>query len=263
MPNYLPGAEPFFFPGNRVGCLLIHGFTGTPYEMRGLGERLAQEGYTVSGPVLAGHATCLEDMAKTRWSDWYASATEAYGQLARDCDDIFPIGLSLGGVLALHLSAHCRVNGVVAVSPPFAIKNSLILFFRVFPFLFTFFPYVRKDPSKDDTQDKTVRAKHPAYDGNPTRCAASLVLDLLPHIKTDLPKISAPVLLIQSHQDQAIAPDSIDRYYEKVASTDRRKLWLENSGHLVLEDYAKDQAFAAILEFVRAHTAQGDEHGTH
>jgi carboxylesterase len=41
--------EPFFFPGNDTGCLLIHGFTGAPTEMRPLGEFLAGKGYTVLG----------------------------------------------------------------------------------------------------------------------------------------------------------------------------------------------------------------------
>ncbi|NTV37277.1 MAG: carboxylesterase, partial [Anaerolineaceae bacterium] len=50
-------AEPFLLPGGKVGCLLIHGFTGTPKEMRWWGEDLAGRGYTVLAPRLAGHAT--------------------------------------------------------------------------------------------------------------------------------------------------------------------------------------------------------------
>ena len=48
----------------------------------------------------------------------------------------------------------------------------------------------------------------------------------------------------------------MDQYYDRVASLDKQKLWLENSGHLVLEDYAKEQAFAAIVEFVRSHSPE-------
>ena len=28
----IPGAEPFFFPGGEISCLLAHGFTGAPKE---------------------------------------------------------------------------------------------------------------------------------------------------------------------------------------------------------------------------------------
>lgn len=253
MPAYMANAEPFFFTGNRVGCLLIHGFTGTPYEMRELGQRLSAQGYTVAGPVLAGHATCLADMAETRWTDWYASITTAYDRLCNQCESVFAIGLSLGGLLALHLAAHEPVKGVVAISTPFRVDNPLIGPLRAVPFLTKFIPYLRKNPKDDDTRDPEVRRKHPAYDSNPTRCAASLILDLIPHVEKELGKIRAPALLMQSRDDRTIAPDSVDRFNERIGSAERRIVWLKNSGHLVLEDYAKDQAFAEILHFVAAH----------
>ena len=34
----MQGAEPFFFPGNDVGVLVCHGFTGTTQSMRPLGQ---------------------------------------------------------------------------------------------------------------------------------------------------------------------------------------------------------------------------------
>ena len=40
----MPGAEPFYFKGTAAGCLLLHGFTATPQELRGLGEHLAARG---------------------------------------------------------------------------------------------------------------------------------------------------------------------------------------------------------------------------
>lgn len=256
MAGYLPGAEPFFFAGNQTGCLLLHGFTGTPYEMRELGERLAAQGYSVSGPALAGHATSVEDMYPTTWHDWYRSVTDAYDELARTCDAIVPIGLSMGASLALFLAAHRSVAAVVAVSTPTDIHSPLIPLFRVFPFLSHFVPFIKDHPEKDDTLDPTIRPKHPSYKGVPTRCAASLILDLLPRVQKDLLKIHAPTLLIQSHGDRVIPPDSLEQIYSRLGSADKKKLWLEKSGHLVLEDYSKEQAFEQILTFVREHVRE-------
>ncbi len=253
MPKYLPNAEPFFFPGNSIGCLLIHGFTGTPHEMRELGERLAAAGYTVLGPVLAGHATTLADMTPTRWHDWYGSVTAAYDQLRDQCNAIFPIGLSLGGALALHLAAHRPVEGVVAASTPFTIENPLIPFFRTFPLLYRLIPSIDKNPKDNDTLDPTVRARHPEYSTNPTRCAASLILDFLPHLRDDLRDVRAPALLIQSHGDRVIPAHSMPEIYARLGSREKEMVWLDQSGHLVLEDYAKETAFSNILRFVQAH----------
>lgn len=253
MPDYLPNAEPFYFPGNHIGCLLIHGFTGTPYEMRELGTRLSASGYTVSSPVLAGHATTLEDMLPTRWHDWYASARAAYDQLREQCDVIFPIGLSMGGALALHLAAHCPVAGVAAVSTPFTIQNSLIPLFRIFPFLYALIPCVPKNRQNDDTQDPTVRLKHPGYPYNPTRAAASLIFDFLPHLREDLRDLRAPALLLQARGDRAIPAHSMSEIYARLASREKEMVWLPKGGHLALEDYSKEEAFAQILRFVQAH----------
>jgi len=252
--KYLPNAEPFHFPGNRIGCLLIHGFTGTPYEMRALGNRLAEQGYTVLAPALAGHATQLADILPTRWTDWYTSVIHAYAQLRETCDAIFPIGLSLGGALALHLAAHRPIAGVVAVSAPFTITHPLIPLFRFFPFLYHLIPAMPKRASDVDTVDRSIHANHPEYPAYPTRAAASLILDFLPHLHSDLMDITAPVLLIQSRGDRTIPANSLDEYARRIASPRIETLWLERSGHLVLEDVSKEQAFAAILNFVHRYS---------
>ena len=101
MPEIIATAEPFLFPGSRTGCLLIHGFTGTPKEMRWMGEYLAKEGYSVLGVRLAGHATRPEDMIRSRWTDWVTSVEGGYHILRGLADHIYLIGLSLGGSLAL------------------------------------------------------------------------------------------------------------------------------------------------------------------
>lgn len=253
MPTYLPNAEPFSFTGNRVGCLLIHGFTGTPYEMRELGDRLAAQGYTVFGPALAGHATKPEDMRDTRWTDWYASVTAAYDQLREQCDAVFVVGLSLGGALALHLAAHRPVNGIVAVSAPITIRNPLIPLFKYLPFLYDLIPDVKKNPQNDDTQDPSVRSRHPAYPVNPTRCAASMIFDFLPHLRDDLRDVHAPALLIQARGDRTIPADSMDAFYPRLGSREKERIWLPRGGHLALEDYSKEEAFAHILRFVQNH----------
>jgi len=57
--------NPFFFEGGEVGCLLVHGFSGSPPEMQPMGDYLAGKGLTVLGVRLAGHGTSPEDMATT------------------------------------------------------------------------------------------------------------------------------------------------------------------------------------------------------
>lgn len=252
--QYLPDAEPFSRAGNATGCLLIHGFTGTPYEVRGLGDFLHQRrGYTVSGPALAGHATRFEDILETTWHDWYESVTKAYDALALECDEIFAIGLSLGAALALHLAAHRPLSGVVAAAAPYEVKRPLVTLFRTFPVLMHVVPHIGKDNKHDDTQDPTVRPIHPHYDRSPVRAGASLIQDFLPHLRSDLRDIRVPALMLQSPHDRAVPRSSMEDFYVRLGSSDKRMVWIDRGGHLMFEDYGKEQAFAQVDEFILAH----------
>ncbi|MFH2132574.1 MAG: alpha/beta fold hydrolase, partial [bacterium] len=102
----LPGAEPFFFEGGETGCLVCHGFTGSPQSMRFLGEYLSHEGgLTVAGPRLQGHGTSVADMAASTAEDWIRSVEAGLEMLKARCTRIFIAGLSMGGTLTLYTAA--------------------------------------------------------------------------------------------------------------------------------------------------------------
>lgn len=89
--------------------LLIHGFTGSPYELHLLGLDLHRRGYSCTAPLLAGHHQSLTALAVTRWPDWLASADKALHNLwqellaTRKNPRLAVVGLSMGGLLALEL----------------------------------------------------------------------------------------------------------------------------------------------------------------
>src|SRR5215813_11721551 len=115
----MPGAEPFFHTGGSIGVLLCHGFTGSPATLRPWADYLAAAGLTVSLPRLPGHGTTWQDMAHTRWEDWFAEVDRAYEELRGHADEIFLMGLSMGACLALRM-AELRgdgVAGLVLVNP--------------------------------------------------------------------------------------------------------------------------------------------------
>jgi carboxylesterase len=94
----------FHLSGGRSGVLLIPGLTGTPTEMRFVGNGLHRAGFTVLGMQLAGHCGDENDLLATGWRDWYASVVEAAQRLSAQVDHLFVAGLSMGAVLALKLA---------------------------------------------------------------------------------------------------------------------------------------------------------------
>ena len=109
--------------------LLCHGFTGSPQSLRPWAEYLAEAGLSVSLPRLPGHGTTWQEMARTRWEDWFAEVNRAFEELRSWSDEIFVMGLSMGGCLALRLAElhGPAVSGLVLVNPSVTADTRLFL----------------------------------------------------------------------------------------------------------------------------------------
>jgi len=253
MSQIIPTAEPFFFPGSgknaKIGCLVQHGFTGTPKEVRWLGEHLNKKGYTVCGMRLAGHATRPADMIRTRYTDWLASVEDGYHFLNSSCEQIFLLGLSMGGVLSLTLASRLNVRGVVAMSTPSQLPAAAR--FKALIPLSKLVPY--KSKGKGDLGhtwfDQEAWKQHVAYPKNPVRCIAELN-SLLGEMRASLPQVRVPALLIASRDDHYIFENSLDFIYDTLGSADKQKIWVQGGGHVITEDATRQVVFQAAAEFV-------------
>ena len=117
-------------PGSRFGCLLIHGYGGTPFEMEGIARALTAEGITVSLPTLPGHGFGHEpgcepghgngkgDFASFRFDDWLSFVENELALLRAKCDKVAIVGGSMGGTLALNLASRFPVAGIAVISTP-------------------------------------------------------------------------------------------------------------------------------------------------
>ncbi|MGD0612162.1 MAG: alpha/beta fold hydrolase [Anaerolineales bacterium] len=249
MSQIIPTAEPYWFPGNRTGVLLIHGFTGTPKEMRWMGEYLNQQGYTVLGIRLAGHATRPEDMIRTRWQDWLLSVEDGYHLLGSCTERIFLAGLSMGGVLSLTFAATAPVQGVIAMSTPYDLPADPRL--RMLGLLSWLTPYMPKgDDKPGEGWFGDAWKQHVSYPQNPLRSIGELN-QLLGVMRAGLPQVRAPVLLINSRDDDPFIRDSMPKIHAQLGSLDKQTMWVEGSGHVITEEPQRMTVFAAAAEFIR------------
>jgi len=247
----IPTAEPFFFPGepNKPGCLLIHGFTGAPKEMRWMGEYLNHQGFSCLGVRLAGHATHLENMIRSRYTDWMASVEDGYHLLRGITDHIYLIGLSMGGILSLLISTKLDVTGVVAMSTPYRIPYDYPAWaMRLASKLRRYQPKRKGDPS-ETWFDKSAFEEHISYGKNPIRSAAELQL-LAGEMRAVLPRVDVPVLLIHSKNDTYVLPENMEHIYADLGTSDKTKLYVTEAGHVVTRDAAREQVFEAASDFI-------------
>lgn len=239
----MEGAEPFFLPGSTKGILLIHGFTGSPAEVRLLGEFLHKEGYTVLAPRLCGHGTTVEEMATTKWPHWYSSVEDAYHILKSVCSTITVIGLSMGGLLAFKIATEYPVTKIISLSTPIFVADKrldMLPFYRMFR---DFTPKKRKKYADVDPK-YTI-----GYNATPLSGITSL-LDLIAEVSKSLPNITEELLIIQGRRDHTVQPRSAEYIYDHVASVEKKLVWLEKSGHLVTLDIEREEVFKQISAFL-------------
>lgn len=242
---------PFDLGDGPIGIVLVHGFTGTPYEMRFLGGELARAGFRVRGLRLPGHGTRLEDLDATRWTDWADGVEDAYDALRKLCDKVAVVGQSLGGLLALHLaSKRPDVAGVASLATPLWLEGMSA---RVAQWAadgalrrFKSIPKLRGS----DVRDSRVRKLNPSYRAIPTRALAELSA-FMRVVDGCLDKVTQPVLVIHGEHDHTAPVACAARIAQRTRAV--RTCILPRSYHLVSADVERDIVASEVAAFVRLH----------
>jgi len=249
----LPGAEAYSHRAGPTAVLLCHGFTGSPQSLRPWAESLAAAGLTVSLPRLPGHGTTWQEMARTRWEDWYAEVDRAFGELQASADEIFVMGLSMGACLALRLAElhGDAVSGLVLVNPSVTADTKLFLLAPVMKLVVPSLKGVGSDIKKPGVTEL-------AYDRVPTKAAATLPR-LWKITQRDLGKVTAPVLVYRSAEDHVVGPGSLEILRSALPADRLEVRQCADSYHVATLDNDAETIFAGSLEFVRSHSHAGKE----
>ena len=248
----MPGAEAYAHDGGPTGVLLCHGFTGSPQSLRPWAEYLAGAGLSVSLPRLPGHGTTWQEMARTRWEDWFSEVNRAFDELQSRSDEIFVMGLSMGGCLALRLAElrGTAIKGLVLVNP--SLTDSALKFAAVRALKFFSVPAV-KGIASDIKKPGAVEA---GYDRTPIKAAASMP-GLWQTTQQHLAELTQPVLVFHSETDHVVGPASVSLLTRALPASQLEVRELSDSYHVATLDNDAEAIFAGSLDFVRVHTRRG------
>jgi carboxylesterase len=260
------------------GCrvMLLHGLTGCPTELGYVAHWLRSRGrYHVTCPRLVNHGQPITVLARTRWRELQDSAHEAFFEARREAQrEGVPLvvgGLSLGAVLALMLAAKFPgdVAGVVCLAPTLFYDGWSVPWYHcLIPLVaytplkyFAYFreaePYGLKDESLRAKMASRYRSARLEDSGDAAKVGYAHfpvqlfceMRHLIRRCKRALPRVSAPLLVVQAEQDDVTGPRNARFIMERVASPSRELLLLKDSYHLVSADLERSVVAQRLQEF--------------
>jgi carboxylesterase len=247
--------------GTRA-ALCLHGFTGTPFEVRPIAEALAAQGFTVLAPVLAGHCGTMEELSCSRFEDWLGSAERALTALRSEVGGapVAIAGFSLGGLLALRL-AHMHPQAVAALAvmaAPLRLRPLEVAAVRAVMRLPRLLRrgLLRALPKARgfDVTDEEMGRLNPSHDAMPLDGVWSLI-ELGALVRQDLPTTTVPTLVMHGGLDRTVPLEDSLELAGTIGAREVERLWLPRSGHLIAIDVERRAVVEAILRFFNKHLA--------
>jgi carboxylesterase len=232
-------------PGGRdTAVLLFHGLTGTPREMRVLGETLASDGYTVHIPLLPGRGTRPDDMDGLCWEDWMEAAVRAYDTLAREHRNVVVGGVSAGGTMTLDLALRRKPAALLLYATVLQIGHRGAY---LAPYVWRF---VRRWPSPPNDMVEPC-ADLTCYDPAPVRAMSELIHGI-GLVRPRLGEIQAPAFVAHAAADRLVPVSCAGELAERLGGPVTTMV-IDGSGHSLTADARRLQVAEASRMFLRRH----------
>lgn len=248
--------------GGPSGVVLIHGLTGSPFELKYLAGQLNRSGYAVKVPCLAGHGGAIEDLKKTTWLDWYETVRQAIDELRQTCSEVFVAGLCMGAVLALHSAYEYGdgIKAVAAMSTTLRFDGWSIPWYGFLVPLNNYTPlrYLYSYPEREPYGIKNERLRRSVAKGLKDN---TLAYDCVPGVSMyqlhklagvvvpQLPAITTPTIILHSLEDDTASIGNADLVERRIGAHDIRKVVLNNCYHMITIDNQRETVANEVITF--------------
>lgn len=225
-----------------IGCLMIHGYTGSPYEISPLANHLKENtNWKIEVPTLPGHGKNL-DLRDVSHESWIETAEKELQQLMQKCDDIYLIGFSMGGMIASYLAAKYEVEKLVLL----ATAGKYLSFKQIGMDM----GEILADRIKGELDSNKMYLHYKNKTGHVPFKANIEFMKLVRFTRRYLKKVKTPVLIAQGQQD-GMVPYKTAYYLDKeITSEEKEVVFFERSKHLICLGDDKDTLNSMVLEFL-------------
>lgn len=246
--------------GDRA-ALLLHGFGDSPQTFCYMAPALHEAGIAVHVPLLPGHGRTLADFQRTCASDWIEASRAALTTLLERYEHVGICGLSMGAALAVILAADSDRVDALALTPPYLAVPPRLAAAAMTHRLWGRYAGVLLARSPLSTRDPEESARNLGY-GLTTAWLVHELWTIVRRARRVLPRVSAPTLVVQSRQDNRIAPGVAEWVMERIGSTEKRLVFTEEGGHIIPVDFGRDRVIAEVRDWFGAHLGRAVRTGT-
>lgn len=225
-----------------IGCLIIHGYTGGPYEVDPLACYLkANSNWHIEVPTLPGHGRHL-DLTNASHTEWINAAEESFKKLQKKYDEIYLIGFSMGGMIAAYLAAKYKVDKLVLLATAGKYLSFKQLTIDVFE--------VMADGLRGNLNKNKLYIHYKRKSGAVPFKANIEFLKLVKFTRRHLKKVESPVLIAQGQQD-GLVPYRTAYYLDKeITSVRKEVVFFERSRHLICLGNDKNTLNTMVYQFL-------------
>ena len=206
--------------------LCLHGLGGSAATMAPIAAGLVAAGHEVILPTLPGHGGSPEDLLDATWADWLFAAEASRAAIV--------IGQSMGAGLALALGARGLCRAIVAINPLAPDPDALDGL------------EWRRERGVEWIEVAPSTVGEDALDRLPISALIAMTEGIA---SIDMHKVSCPVLIVTSENDDIVDPANSDVIASLISGPVER-MRLEASGHVASLDVERAAVVTATLDFI-------------
>lgn len=228
---------------NKLGVLLVHGFTGTPKEMEGLAKYLAKKNLRCLSIFLRGHGEEPECLLNCTFEDWLDDLERGFRKLEKDgCKKIWIAGYSLGGPLAeAYAIKNKKVAGICLLGGTLSRIGIL-----------KFLGDIGAGLEKYIFINFNLKTNYLHYTKVPLKSAREVVkcFEKFGEVPEEF---KIPVLVVHAKNDEMITRKDGMKFFEKIKAKNKKLVILEKSTHGMVVDKEKEKVFKEVYSFIMEH----------
>lgn len=226
-----------------VGCLILHGYTGGPYEVAPLSNYLKKKtNWFIHVPTLPGHGRALE-LENIPYTQWINASEQALKTLKEKYDEIYIIGFSMGGMIGAYLAAKYRIPKLVLLAPSGKYLSWTQLTRDMFKFI------------ADGVQSKLKKNKlflHYKRKAGMIPFRSNIeFIKLVRFTKKYIKYVQSDVLIAQGYQDGMVPFKTAYYLYDEMMTPNKEVVFFDHSKHQICLGEDKDTLIAMVHQFLR------------